>query len=87
MARSREAERGSIGTLQNMQLPTGTGESIPLAAVANFRYELEQPTVWRRDRIPTITVRAGWSATCCRQQWSNELKPAVDAFIAKLPPR
>ncbi|TKB80878.1 MAG: efflux RND transporter permease subunit, partial [Mesorhizobium sp.] len=44
VARSREAERGSIGTLQNMQLPTGTGEAIPLAAVANFRYELEQPT-------------------------------------------
>ncbi|TGS69591.1 efflux RND transporter permease subunit, partial [Mesorhizobium sp. M8A.F.Ca.ET.181.01.1.1] len=59
VARSRGAERGSIETLQNIQLPTGNGEAIPLAAVANFRYDLEQPTVWRRDRIPTITVRAG----------------------------
>ncbi|TIS99760.1 efflux RND transporter permease subunit [Mesorhizobium sp.] len=86
VARSREAERGSIGTLQNMQLPTGTGEAIPLAAVANFRYELEQPTVWRRDRIPTITVRAGLVGDVLPATVVNELKPSVDAFIAKLPP-
>ncbi|RWP77794.1 efflux RND transporter permease subunit [Mesorhizobium sp.] len=86
VARSREAERGSIGTLQNMQLPTGTGEAIPLAAVANFRYELEQPTVWRRDRIPTITVRAGLVGDVLPATLVNELKPSVDAFITKLPP-
>ncbi|MER9063230.1 efflux RND transporter permease subunit [Mesorhizobium sp. M0482] len=86
VARSREAERGSMGTLQNMQLPTGTGEAIPLAAVANFRYELEQPTVWRRDRIPTITVRAGLVGDVLPATVVNELKPSVDAFIAKLPP-
>ncbi|RUU30285.1 efflux RND transporter permease subunit [Mesorhizobium sp. M6A.T.Ce.TU.016.01.1.1] len=86
VARSREAERGSIGTLQNMQLPTGTGEAIPLAAVANFRYELEQPTVWRRDRIPTITVRAGLVGDVLPATVVNELKPSVDAFITKLPP-
>ncbi|TPK91030.1 efflux RND transporter permease subunit [Mesorhizobium sp. B2-4-17] len=86
VARSREAERGSIETLQNMQLPTSTGEAIPLAAVANFRYELEQPTVWRRDRIPTITVRAGLVGDALPATVVNELKPSVDAFIAKLPP-
>ncbi|RWQ68003.1 efflux RND transporter permease subunit [Mesorhizobium sp.] len=86
VARSREAERGSIGTLQNMQLPTGTGEAIPLAAVANFRYELEQPTVWRRHRIPTITVRAGLVGDVLPATVVNELKPSVDAFITKLPP-
>ena len=29
---------------------------IALAAVATFRYELEQPVVWRRSRVPTITI-------------------------------
>jgi multidrug efflux pump subunit AcrB len=86
VARSRDAERGSIETLQNMQLPTSTGEAIPLAAVANFRYDLEQPTVWRRDRIPTITVRAGLVGDTLPATVVNELKPSVDAFIAKLPP-
>ncbi|TGQ65046.1 efflux RND transporter permease subunit [Mesorhizobium sp. M00.F.Ca.ET.186.01.1.1] len=86
IARSREAERGSIDTLKNMQLPTGNGEAIPLAAVANFRYDLEQPTVWRRNRTPTITVRAGLVGDVLPATVVNELKPAVDAFIAKLPP-
>jgi multidrug efflux pump subunit AcrB len=86
IARSRGAERGSIDTLQNMQLPTGNGEAIPLAAVANFRYDLEQPTVWRRNRIPTITVRAGLVGDVLPATVVNELKPSVDAFIAKLPP-
>jgi multidrug efflux pump subunit AcrB len=85
VARSREAERGSIETLQNMQLPTGNGESIPLAAVANFHYDLEQPTVWRRSRIPTITVRAGLVGDTLPATVVNELKPSVDAFTAKLP--
>ncbi|TGV52980.1 efflux RND transporter permease subunit [bacterium M00.F.Ca.ET.141.01.1.1] len=86
VARSRGAERGSIETLQNIQLPTGNGEAIPLAAVANFRYDLEQPTVWRRDRIPTITVRAGLVGDVLPATVVNELKPSVDAFIVKLPP-
>ncbi|RVC40653.1 efflux RND transporter permease subunit, partial [Mesorhizobium sp. M4B.F.Ca.ET.088.02.2.1] len=86
VTRSREADRGSVATLQNMQLPTGTGDAIPLAAVANIRYELEQPTVWRRDRIPTITVRAGLVGDVLPATVVDELKPSVDAFIAKLPP-
>ena len=85
VGRSRETERGSLETLKNMQLPTGTGESIPLAAVANFDYALEQPTIWRRGRIPTLTVRAGLVGNALPDTVVNELKPTVDAFIAKLP--
>jgi len=32
------------------------GQSVPLGAVANIRYEVEQPTIWRRSRLPTITL-------------------------------
>lgn len=85
VVRSRDVERGSVDTLKNMQLPTASGEAIPLAAVANFRTELEQPTVWRRSRMPTITVGAGLVGDELPATVVNELKPAVDAFIAKLP--
>ncbi|MFD9901843.1 efflux RND transporter permease subunit [Mesorhizobium sp. NPDC059025] len=85
VVRSREAERSSLETLKNMQLPTGSGESIPLAAVANFDYALEQPTIWRRSRIPTLTVRAGLVGGALPDTVVNELKPTVNAFIAELP--
>ncbi|MDR3475702.1 MAG: efflux RND transporter permease subunit, partial [Devosia sp.] len=57
IARARDNERGSVETLQNLQLPAANGQSVPLAAVANFTYGLEQPTIWRRSRLPTITIK------------------------------
>jgi multidrug efflux pump subunit AcrB len=41
-------ERASIDTLQDLQLTGLGGQSVPLGAVANLRYEIEQPTIWRR---------------------------------------
>jgi multidrug efflux pump subunit AcrB len=85
VVRAQDAERGSIETLRNLQIPTGGGESIPLATVADFRYEIEQPTVWRRSRLPTITVKAGMVGSALPDTVVAELKPAIDDFAAKLP--
>ena len=85
VVRSREADRASLDTLRNMQIPTPTGEAIPLAALANFDYALEQPAIWRRGRVPTITVRAGLVGDALPDTVVKELKPSVDAFASKLP--
>ncbi|MCA0278209.1 MAG: efflux RND transporter permease subunit [Proteobacteria bacterium] len=85
VVRAGDSERGSIETLRNLQIPTGNGESIPLATVADFRYELEQPTIWRRSRLPTITVKAGMVGNALPDTVVAELKPSIDAFAAKLP--
>ena len=63
---------------QNLQLPAENGQSVPLAAVATFQYELEQPVVWRRNRLPTITVQGRHRrATCSRRRSSSSSNPAV----------
>ncbi|WP_395448847.1 efflux RND transporter permease subunit [Aminobacter sp. UC22_36] len=85
VVRAQDAERGSIETLRNLQIPTGNGESIPLATVADFHYEIEQPTVWRRSRLPTITVKAGMVGSTLPDTVVAELKPSIEAFAAKLP--
>ncbi len=85
VARARDAERGSIETLQNLQLMAGNGKAIPLAAVANFRYELEQPIVWRRSRLPTVTVRAGIVGPTQPATIVQELSKRVDEFKRTLP--
>lgn len=84
--RSEESERRSIQTLQNLQITSGQSEAIPLATIARIGYALEQPTIARRDRIPTITIRAGVVGTALPATVVGELKPAVAAFAAKLPP-
>src|SRR5580765_3438817 len=85
IARARDAERGSIETLQNLQIMAGNGKSIPLAAVANFHYELEPPIVWRRNRLPTVTVRANILGPTQPATIVQELSGRVDEFKRTLP--
>ena len=57
--RATAPERASIDTLRDLQLTGLGGQSVPLGAVANLRYELEQPTIWRRARIPDDHAEGG----------------------------
>lgn len=85
IGRARAAERDSIQTLENLQLSTSNGKVVPLSAVANFRYELEQPTIWRRDRQPTITVKAAVVGPTQPATIVEQLKPKVEEFQKNLP--
>ncbi|MBB4216507.1 multidrug efflux pump subunit AcrB [Rhizobium sp. BK212] len=85
IGRARASERDSIQTLQNLQLSTSNGKVVPLSAVANFRYELEQPTIWRRDRQPTITLKAAVIGSTQPATIVEQLKPKVEEFQKNLP--
>ncbi|HVJ41808.1 MAG TPA: efflux RND transporter permease subunit [Dongiaceae bacterium] len=58
VARAPEDERLSLKSLQNLQLSLGGGRSTPLAQLATIEYTLSEGYMWRRDRLPTITVQA-----------------------------
>uniref|UniRef100_UPI001245FB53 efflux RND transporter permease subunit n=2 Tax=Gammaproteobacteria TaxID=1236 RepID=UPI001245FB53 len=85
VARAEDSERGSPDTLQNLQIVNPSGVSIPLLAFATVRYEQEQPLVWRRDRKPTITIKASVNGDIQPTDLVAELKPKIDAFASKLP--
>ncbi|WP_439615993.1 efflux RND transporter permease subunit [Shinella sp.] len=85
IGRARAGERESIETLRQLQLPTANGTSVPLAAVANFRYEMEQPVVWRRSREPTITVKASITGGVQPATIVAQLDKDVSAFSENLP--
>ncbi|MCQ4634450.1 efflux RND transporter permease subunit [Shinella sp. CPCC 100929] len=85
IGRARAGERESIETLRQLQLPTANGTSVPLAAVANFRYEMEQPVVWRRSREPTITVKASITGGVQPATIVAQLDKDVSAFSESLP--
>ncbi|MBY2907838.1 efflux RND transporter permease subunit [Rhizobium leguminosarum] len=85
IGRARASERDSIQTLQNLQLSTSNGKVVPLSAVANFRYELEQPTIWRRDRQPTITVKAAVVGPTQPATIVDQLTSKVEGFQKGLP--
>lgn len=86
ISRAQNSERGSIDTLQNLQLPGANGKSVPLSAVVTFRYELEQPVIWRRDRIPTITLKAAVLGALQPATVVQQLEPQMAEFQKTLPP-
>ncbi len=85
VGRAVDSERGSPETLQNLQIVTPSGSSIPLLAFATVGYELEQPLVWRRDRQPTITVKSSVRDQMQPTDLVAELKPEIDTFTQGLP--
>jgi multidrug efflux pump subunit AcrB len=84
-ARATSAERASIDTLRDLQLPGLSGQSVPLGAVADLRYEIEQPTIWRRARIPTVTLKAGIVTSGQPKTIVDQLAPKVAEFTNELP--
>src|SRR6202008_121959 len=83
--RATAPERASIDTLRDLQLPCLGGQSVPLGAVATLRYEIEQPTIWRRSRIPTITLKASILDNVQPKTVVDQLAPKVNAFAKALP--
>jgi multidrug efflux pump len=56
--RAPEAERRGLAGLDNLTVMTADGRPVSLAGVARLVPEFEEPILLRRDRTPTITVRA-----------------------------
>jgi multidrug efflux pump len=85
VGRATATERASIDTLRDLQLIGLGGQSVPLGAVATLHYEMEQPTIWRRSRIPTITLKASILDTAQPKTAVDQLAPQVAEFAKGLP--
>ncbi|TGE01740.1 efflux RND transporter permease subunit [Methylobacterium nonmethylotrophicum] len=85
VGRAQGAERRSVDTLESLQIATSGGATVPLLAFARIHYDLEQPIVWRRDRMPTITVRASITDATQPPTVVAALEPAMTQFRAELP--
>ena len=58
VARAEQVQRTSLESLRSLQIPLPGGRVVPLRQIASFDYSQEYPIVWRRDRVPTLTVQA-----------------------------
>jgi multidrug efflux pump len=67
-------------------VPGRNNQSIPLPAFATIGYGLEQLLVWRRARLPTITVKATLVDDVTPATVVSQLEPKVNDFTRALPP-
>jgi multidrug efflux pump subunit AcrB len=85
VARSPNEQRTSLQTLRNLQVALDNGQTIPLSQVATIQYKLEQPSIWRRDLLPTITVQADVVPGIEAKTVNAQLAPALAELQTKLP--
>ena len=57
MLREPSVTRNLLSALDSVYVKTATGVSVPLRQVATVDMKLEPGIQWRRDRLPSITVR------------------------------
>ena len=85
IARAEDEERVSLDTLQSLQVPLPNGRTVPLSQIAHFEFGQEYPLVWRRDRVPTLTVQADVTLGSTPEAAVASLAPEVEKLQASLP--
>jgi multidrug efflux pump len=86
VVRARGDERTRISALADLNIRTSSGRYVPLAQVAKIHYELEDGLINRRNRLPTVTVRADIRDNTQAPVVAAQINPALDAVREKLPP-
>ena len=84
VVRATDEQRVSVDTLRTVQVPLPSGRTVPLSQFATFDYQQEYPLIWRRDRVPTLTVQAMSCRESCRRRWSRDL-PLPSRSFGTLP--
>src|SRR5262245_31521326 len=85
VVRATDEQRVSLATLRTVQVPLPNGRTVPLNQFATFEFEQDYPLIWRRDRVPTLTVQADIVPGTLPETVVNALSPAVNDLAKKLP--
>ncbi|HEY9101326.1 efflux RND transporter permease subunit [Chitinimonas sp.] len=58
VARLDAPERTDLDNLKDAKVYLGAGKYVPVSQIAHLKLESEESLIWRRNRMPTISVRA-----------------------------
>jgi len=83
--RAEHAQRTSLESIRSLQIPLRDGNVVPLRQIASFEYSQENPIVWRRDRVPTLTVQADVVPGLLPATAVKAVQPSIDRLAASLP--
>jgi multidrug efflux pump subunit AcrB len=86
VAREPDASRKLLTSVDSVYIPTDNGTFVPLSQVAKVVPVLEQGIEWRRNRLPTISVRAtlpdGVQSNDVVSKMYKDLQPLRDSLPA-----
>jgi multidrug efflux pump len=84
VARLVAAERTDLNNLKDAKIYVRDGKFVPVSQVARLTLDSEESELWRRNRIPTLTVRAD-VAGAQAPDVTAALQPKMDALAKQLP--
>ena len=85
LLRGPAEERAQMSLLKSLSVPTASGQSVPLGHIAKIDYGFEDGIIWRRDRLPTVTVRADIEGALQPASINAQISPTLDRIRADLP--
>jgi multidrug efflux pump len=75
----------STSSLQTLPVALGDGRTVPLNQIATFDFGQDLPLIWRRDRVPTLTVQADTAPGLLPETVVDGLAEGVAALADGLP--
>ncbi|WP_295406037.1 efflux RND transporter permease subunit [uncultured Thiocystis sp.] len=85
VARELGGQSLSVETLRSLPVSLPNGRTIPLSQFAVFEYGQDYPLVWRRDRVPTLTVQADVAPGMLPEAVVADLADPIATLNATLP--
>ncbi|MDG9930842.1 MULTISPECIES: efflux RND transporter permease subunit [unclassified Pseudomonas] len=85
LLRGTVRERQSLEQLPSLAVPTSNGKSVALSQIATLEYGFEEGVIWRRGRLPTVTVYGDIYGHEQPASLTKEILPTLESIRAELP--
>jgi multidrug efflux pump subunit AcrB len=85
LAREARGQTLSVETLRTLEMTLPNQRTIPLKQFATFEYTQDFPLVWRRNRVPTLTLQADVAGGALPETVIDALAPEIEKLSETLP--
>ncbi len=86
VARAQETQRMLLDRMRALDIPLPNGKTVPLTELANVNYEQDIPLIWRRGRLPTLTVQADVKTGVMPATVMEQMHAPMASLRQQLPP-
>jgi len=83
--KTSDGEAAGLDRLPDLDIALANGAHVPLAQVAKLVPTLEEGVIWRRNRVPTLTVLADMRDKTQPATVSGQLNTQLETLRARLP--
>jgi len=86
LLRGPAVERVAVSQVEDLQIPTSNGRTVPLSQVASVKQVMEEPIIRRYSRVPTLSVRSDIVEGVQAPDVAAGIDPQLNDIRATLPP-